>query len=237
LMVLEAFYKISAIPQILVDIYINYDCDINMSSLFELIVFSVSKLAIGADLKPPCSNELNVPPLVGSFSIAESPTEAVLFQDRALRAKALRVLVIMCSSLNEWVTVCNTPFVLSPSKSDYDKKETSQEDSKKSVVFTNKNHLNTVVLKDSSRTHSFSNRDAPEHNKEGQMLENFENIKNKKSIIKQGVQKFNSSPSKGIHFLIENGHLTDDKSVVHFLRNTPELNKTAIGEYLGDGKE
>lgn len=43
---------------------------------------------------------------------------------------------------------------------------------------------------------------------------------------------FFSSP-QGINYLLEEGFLKTPKEVAHFLKNTPELDKTQIGEYIG----
>ncbi len=50
-----------------------------------------------------------------------------------------------------------------------------------------------------------------------------------------GRKKFNMDPKKGIEYLIENGLLENTpESVAQFLYNGEGLNKTAIGDYLGE---
>jgi cytohesin len=50
-----------------------------------------------------------------------------------------------------------------------------------------------------------------------------------------GKKKFNTDSKKGMEFLIENNLVENDvKSVGHFLFNSDGLNKTSIGNYLGE---
>lgn len=63
--------------------------------------------------------------------------------------------------------------------------------------------------------------------------------KTRKRIILKGSRLFNESPKKGIEFLKENGIIVADEngniysSLAHFLRYTQQLDKKALGEYLG----
>ncbi|XP_014680243.1 PREDICTED: cytohesin-1-like, partial [Priapulus caudatus] len=61
-----------------------------------------------------------------------------------------------------------------------------------------------------------------------------ENPKAKQQHI--GRKKFNMDPKKGIEYLIDHGLLSSDSSddVAQFLFRGEGLNKTAIGEYLGE---
>ncbi|XP_019641930.1 PREDICTED: cytohesin-1-like [Branchiostoma belcheri] len=53
-----------------------------------------------------------------------------------------------------------------------------------------------------------------------------------------GRKKFNMDPKKGIQYLLENGLLKDDpEDIARFLHQLEGLNKTAIGEYLGEKNE
>ncbi|EPB82288.1 hypothetical protein HMPREF1544_10968 [Mucor circinelloides 1006PhL] len=63
--------------------------------------------------------------------------------------------------------------------------------------------------------------------------------KTRKRLILKGSRLFNESPKKGIKFLVENGVIEADEngdinaSLSHFLRSTQQLDKKALGEYLG----
>lgn len=58
---------------------------------------------------------------------------------------------------------------------------------------------------------------------------------NKTKMMSIGRKKFNMDPKKGIEFLIEKGLLQNTpESVAQFLHKGEGLNKTAIGDYLGE---
>ena len=63
--------------------------------------------------------------------------------------------------------------------------------------------------------------------------DNKNNPKNKQLSI--GRKKFNMDPKKGIEYLIENGLLQNTPNdIAQFLYKGEGLNKTAIGDYLGE---
>lgn len=55
-------------------------------------------------------------------------------------------------------------------------------------------------------------------------------------IMSLGCKKFNMDPKKGIEFLVENGLLKkdDEQDIAVFLYRGEGLNKTAIGDFLGE---
>lgn len=69
--------------------------------------------------------------------------------------------------------------------------------------------------------------------------ETFEARKLKKDTREKGIQLFNKKPKKGIAFLQENNMLGKEDSDIadFFLKNDDRLDKTMIGEYLGEPHE
>lgn len=66
----------------------------------------------------------------------------------------------------------------------------------------------------------------------------YESAKTAKSLFKQGVELFNKKPKKGVALLQKERLLGDDPAqVALFLRSTPDLDKTQIGELLGSPDE
>ncbi|RCI05093.1 GDP/GTP exchange factor for ARF [Rhizopus stolonifer] len=74
---------------------------------------------------------------------------------------------------------------------------------------------------------------------ESRKVEELLERKKRKRLILEGASRFNESPKKGIAFLLEMNVITADKnddinkSLSHFLRSTQQLDKKALGEYLG----
>uniref|UniRef100_A0A1A9WX99 Uncharacterized protein n=1 Tax=Glossina brevipalpis TaxID=37001 RepID=A0A1A9WX99_9MUSC len=61
---------------------------------------------------------------------------------------------------------------------------------------------------------------------------------NKDKQMSIGRKKFNMDPKKGIEYLVENRLLRHDpQDVAHFLYKGEGLNKTAIGDYLGENND
>ncbi|XP_068617619.1 Golgi-specific brefeldin A-resistance guanine nucleotide exchange factor 1 [Battus philenor] len=63
----------------------------------------------------------------------------------------------------------------------------------------------------------------------------LDNIKNMKKWVTQGTELFNQKPERGIEFLQEHGVLAtplDPHEVAIFLRENPDLDKKMIGEYI-----
>jgi len=56
-------------------------------------------------------------------------------------------------------------------------------------------------------------------------------------LLKQGIEKFNEKPHKGIIFLQEGGFVDGTpENIADLLLNTPGFEKTSIGQLLGDEK-
>lgn len=67
----------------------------------------------------------------------------------------------------------------------------------------------------------------------------FENMKTKKKSVLEGVKRFNQKPKKGIQYLIESECISSrtPSEIAKFLLKTEGLNKSMIGEFLGEGEE
>ena len=71
--------------------------------------------------------------------------------------------------------------------------------------------------------------------------EELRTIRQKKRLINQSIDLFNSNPSKSIQFLKDNNIFSNDDSIfmhqlVKYLRETPSLDKKVIGDYLSNRK-
>eukprot|EP00126_Sphaerothecum_destruens_P015805 Sdes_comp9851_c0_seq1m1396 len=55
-------------------------------------------------------------------------------------------------------------------------------------------------------------------------------------LLRAGIHKFNRSPKRGIHFLVQKGFLPDacPLEIALFLKSQTGLSRTAIGDFLGD---
>ncbi|XP_076950477.1 brefeldin A-inhibited guanine nucleotide-exchange protein 5-like [Bidens hawaiensis] len=82
LMVIRMLEKICKEPQMLIDLYMNYDCDLEAPNLFERMVTTLSKIAQGSqDLDPNSANSV---------------------QNGTLKGSSLQCLVSVLKSLVDW---------------------------------------------------------------------------------------------------------------------------------------
>ncbi|ORX80331.1 hypothetical protein BCR32DRAFT_293898 [Anaeromyces robustus] len=294
---LEGLLKVCENPQTLVDIYLNYDCDLNLESVFEKLINSCARIAQGHGLKK--NNK------------SSNQNDISVQQETELRICGTKCLVSIINSMVEWTkelqpngnvgdfpndlnintmedevnenasegtlnnmkekkrnsnvsSAASSTVNLTALKQD-DIKSTTTGDMQKNNSFSNlstysnsnnsasfrdallpqnqihnvliyKNPLGSVSLNDINRqaspqpTTSNATSDA--------LNAKFEEVLSKKHALSKGINLFNIRPKKGIEFLIKEGFLTRDLDTIsQFLHNTSGLNKTAIGEYLGEGDD
>ncbi|KAJ3102351.1 guanine nucleotide exchange protein for ADP-robosylation factor [Phlyctochytrium planicorne] len=67
----------------------------------------------------------------------------------------------------------------------------------------------------------------------------FESLKHRKQVLMEGIKRFNFKPKKGIQFLLDSACIPSrtPKDIALFLLHTEGLNKSMIGEFLGEGDE
>lgn len=176
LSVLRMLEKVCKDPQMLVDLYVNYDCDLDAPNAFERMVTTLSRIAQGTQNVDP--NSVNAT------------------QIGSIKGSSLQCLVSVLKSLVDWEKL---------------RRESKQNEDHKSVE------------EDSSAAESQGN---------------FEKVKAHKSTMEAAISEFNRHPGKGIEFLKLNSLVENTPvSVAQFLRNTPNLDKVMIGDYLGQHEE
>lgn len=184
--VLRMLEKVCKDPQMLVDLYVNYDCDLKAPNLFERMVTTLSKIAQGAQNADPKS--------------------ATASQTGSIKTSSLQGLVNVLKSLVDW----------EKSHKDLEKQNKGKESSEETVF----------------------PRDSNEYKSREDSVSNFEKLKAHKSTIEAVIFEFNRQPGKGIQHLLSSGLVENSPaSVAQFLRNTPNLDKVMLGDYLGQHEE
>ncbi|KAH8504679.1 hypothetical protein H0E87_012060 [Populus deltoides] len=84
--VLRMLEKVCKDPQMLVDVYVNYDCDLEAPNLFERMVTTLSKISQGAQVADPNS--------------------AAVSQTTSIKGSSLQCLVNVLKSLLDWERSC-----------------------------------------------------------------------------------------------------------------------------------
>ncbi|KAL2613840.1 hypothetical protein R1flu_025532 [Riccia fluitans] len=191
--VLKMLEKICKEPQLLADVFVNYDCDLGVTNLFERMVNSLAKLAQGTPMQDPNTVAQNI----------------------AVKASSLQCLVNVLKSLMGYtakhqlapaVAVSGLSFTEDPSPGEVASSDSTDSEQKEAKVET--------------------------------QADQVEKAKDYKSKMEVAVSKFNEKPSKCVSYMVENGLCPrEPRAIAQFMRTTPGLDKTMIGDYLGQHEE
>ncbi|KAK2727991.1 hypothetical protein QYM36_008460 [Artemia franciscana] len=204
-LVINALTRICADAQCVVDIYVNYDCDLAAANIYERLVNALSNIVQDQH----------------SVSIGATPN-----QKKALRIKALECLVSILKRMVEWSReLYVNSHALSNLGAESKNKDVS-EDSGKNTMVSN-GSVNSLSSSASSPNAALQGKeDNPEQ---------FEVLKHQKDIWEQGIDIFNRKPKKGITYLQENGLLGNRaEDIASFLLNDERPDKAVVGNFLGD---
>ncbi|KAG8447080.1 hypothetical protein GDO86_014507 [Hymenochirus boettgeri] len=208
-MVIQSLTRICADAQCVVDIYVNYDCDLNAANIFERLVNDLSKIAQGRS-----GHELGMSPL----------------QELCLRKKGLECLVSILKCMVEW----SKDLYVNPNLQSIlgQEKNTDPEstDNKTPEITGRRYSASSVDSTVSSGIGSTSTQasiaDDPEQ---------FEVIKQQKEIIEHGIELFNKKPKRGLQYLQEQEMLgVTPQDIAQFLHQEDRLDFTQIGDFLGE---
>ncbi|KAE9417648.1 hypothetical protein Angca_008878 [Angiostrongylus cantonensis] len=211
-MALESIVQLWRIPGLVTELYLNYDCDLYCSNVFE----ELTKLLVE-----------NAFPVSGLHAHSLISLDALLVvidmidQNCICRQASLGIPNL---KLNSKAAAALPHPILSGF-------EIGQR------ILANESDMNTSSLeRDVPRTMAkdvmpSANRHSPSHS-----LPSMEQVieqKKRKRILAEGTELFNQSPKKGIEFLREKGLLgADSASVVYWLRTNPQLDKKKIADYI-----
>ncbi|XP_019897421.2 brefeldin A-inhibited guanine nucleotide-exchange protein 1 isoform X2 [Esox lucius] len=208
-MVIQTLTRICADAQGVVDIYVNYDCDLNAANIFERLVNDLSKIAQGR-----AGHELGTTPV----------------QELTLRKKGLECLVSILKCMVEW---SKDQYVNPNSQTSLGQEKPLEQETSETKAPDTINRYGSINSLDStassgigSYSTQMSGTDNPEQ---------FEVLKQQKEIIEQGIDLFNKKPKRGIQYLQEQGMLgTTPEDLAQFLHQEERLDSTQVGEFLGD---
>lgn len=245
-LILGVFIRLCQDPQALVEIYLNYDCDRSApENIYEKLMNIVSKIG-QTHFAPPTKEELqagsskhasgshgpSIPPSLSTSALAqESPQYAGLSPEIKLRRQSLECLVAALKSLVAW---SSTP----KQHGDENLARQSVDDDRRNST----SELSTTPTRDGSRRSMSgypSQSVTPDIPIGDDDVNKLESEKMRKTMLQDGIKKFNFRPKRGIEFLVQNGFIPSHSShdIAHFLLANDGLSKAVIGEYLGEGEE
>ncbi|XP_037525238.1 Golgi-specific brefeldin A-resistance guanine nucleotide exchange factor 1 isoform X1 [Rhipicephalus sanguineus] len=229
----EAVLQFWRIPGLITELYLNYDCDLFCSNLFEDLTKVLSKNAFPvAGLQP--IHLLSLDALLAVIDSIETRCHfRMLSESQAARGGALSGSLLDGDGegFHPEQAVPLDHCRVAPFGYQLGQQLVHNQDgAPQSPASGVKPHIRSSVFMRPNRKSISEN--IPSH-------EELMAIKHKKKLLASGTEHFNSRPSKGIEFLQEHGLLSDPldpNEVALFLRDNSQLDKKKIGEYIANRK-
>lgn len=222
--------RICTDPRLLVELYLNYDCDPAAPNVFEYLVEFASRQALKAAPEPehlPSKMsidrqkirvyDLNAPPAVAIARLMTPKTLPLIKDDVAyyqLKVSALESVVNVLRSLVLW-----------------SQRESRRENANEPVSGTTSPEPKSASSSRVDISSEISETDDPER---------FASRKLTKKILDAATQDFNFSPNRGLRKFHDAGLLQnpeDPKEVARLLITIDGLDKAKLGEFLGKSNE
>ncbi|KAG1671977.1 hypothetical protein FOA52_013349 [Chlamydomonas sp. UWO 241] len=209
--VLVAIRPLCAEPQLLVDLFVNYDCDLQAPCLYERTIASLSRLAHLTDA-----------------GLESRPHQMGKVQEQArrielVRSEALRSALSVVGVLKEWA---------SPIREALEARQAAQ--AQQALLAA---AATAPTDEDDPRTTGPGGYGGAALTREPE-VERFEAAHSHKASLARGLMMINVKPIKGIQYLLSRGLIPGDQSpasIAAFLRaHISELSKTALGELFGE---
>ncbi|XGW13828.1 hypothetical protein V3C99_000264 [Haemonchus contortus] len=211
-MALESIVQLWRIPGLVTELYLNYDCDLYCSNVFE----ELTKLLVENAFPMSGLHAHSLISLDALLVVIDMIDQNCLCRQAALVAPPPDADPKVASAL---------PL---PILSGY---EIGQRIVASGSDFSNSTPERTVPEPMPKTLLPSANRHAPSHRMP--TMEQVIDQKKRKRIFAEGTELFNQSPKKGIEYLREKGLLdADAKSVVNWLRTNPQLDKKKIADYI-----
>jgi brefeldin A-inhibited guanine nucleotide-exchange protein len=214
--VMDNFYKLAGTPKFFVELYVNYDCDIDEKDLLNRIVFALSKISQGKYTKNEHSGMI-------------TPQQEYL-----LRTRALDILTMITRTL----------LMFTQDQVGWNNREDPRQDiiDGHSTGNNTQTNANLTINPDLEMTEDgVSMLDVTQS--DSTLKEKLDLNRKMKSDITTAVEKFNIKVKSGILYLKKIGLVSKDnkdqeaKDIAYFLKNSHGLKKEHIGEWLGENNE
>lgn len=217
--VLDVFHTICKDPSAQLELFINYDCDLDAINLFSKIVDGFAKIAKNPNLS---SSSRGAVDFISSGKRATS-------EDQQIRAMGLEGLVHILRSLEQssCLTTPHSSIAMKPAGESY-------------IA----NIMVDAVTATAPGSSAVAEAASLEINDTDISATNSVQVFGKKQKMQEeldtGILRFNMSPKQGIEYLSRLGHLdsTSPKAIAaFFMQYHDRLDKTLLGDYLGRERE
>ena len=234
--------------KVLIELYLNYDCDVNAKAhenLWERLVTSLARVMTGIPDGTPNDKPLppsTITPYLDRVSTATVPL--TVSQLVPLTKEQTKELYSPIGDLNELrlrLLDLLVGGILKPLASWCDERAKSKAMMDIQATKKSLETLNELSPSDKPGLGLSMTEDSP--NKAKMAVEDdpaaFETLKVKKQQMVEGIRLFNIKPKKGIQLLLDSKNIPSRTpiAIAKFLNTTEGLNKSVLGEFLGEGNE
>ncbi|KAL4239944.1 G-box binding factor [Mactra antiquata] len=233
---LESIVQLWRIPGLVTELYLNYDCDLYCTNLFEDLTKLLSKNAF---------------PVAGLFSTHLLSLDALRTvvdgieqhcHSRILKSTTSSTNTVQADNAKKTTDAGVTEGQQGASTTDGDKVESTSGSTSSVNTAVQKSGQNKDVTNETISNKAKEPRKGP-YIKPNRMkvkddlptLDQLIALKQRKRVYHTGTEYFNQKPTKGIAYLQEQGLLSDPLDpgeVVTFIKENPKIDKKVLGEYI-----
>jgi brefeldin A-inhibited guanine nucleotide-exchange protein len=259
---LNVLIRLCQDPQALVEIYLNYDCDrSSLENIYERLINVISKITqtvitpgsisvekdtLSSSASSSSRTGPSIPPNLSTAGPSDINGQESNLKDGQpieyrLKRQSLECLCSVLKSLVIWSSKAANPLepshegisTMTPSASLGD--EIRSKDSLSLDRHGAGSGADTPNPASASTPDFASRVNTPDPVQDDPSR--FESAKERKTMLLEGIKKFNFKPKRGIDFLVSKGFIPSREpiEVARFLLYADGLNKAQIGEYLGEG--
>ena len=218
-------------PKLMADVFVNYDCDLDSTNLFERFVEALASVAAPPKRKAdPGSRDGDAGNNSYEYSVANAHVSSMTAEDvkleQSLRLEALECLGVLLESLRDWVA------------GDCREDKSAEEGGEETRGLDDAGSGGSPFGSEGS-----GSRDGPETKTKTnavseKTLAGIEAMKASKTEYQSAIALFNAKPKKGIEAMQRLRRCGETPAeIASFLRDTPDLDKTTVGDYLGERDE
>ncbi|EGZ07279.1 hypothetical protein PHYSODRAFT_528113 [Phytophthora sojae] len=239
---LESLLEFCREPALMLDLYINYDCDVHCTNLFEVLCKSLAKNCQSMSGADGSLNALTLLCLEGLLAVIESiarrcplNTPAKTSGSRTFGSNS-GVLSLKGSDLARF-TAGASP-VTESSSGEFPMEDISPMSSVRDLMHLVMSGSESDSDSEQSEPDNAADQLAWLHTARERTAEVLQQRKHAKKRYALAAEKFNNDQKNWMAFSQQIGLLPEKltpESVASFLLHTPGLNKTLIGDYIGDG--
>lgn len=238
--ILDALISMCSDAQCIVDLFINYDCSLQSTNVFERIVTILSKIAQAKGQGN--TNDLQAKVRECNLRVRGFECLVSILKCMVDWSKDLYLNPFLTSSKRTGLKTCLiSDKKVSPTSGDNVKLCCNGLSVQEDIVSNNNNNNNNnnrIITNGFNNPNNFnsSNINSDIRPSARDNPEQIETTKMHKGIIEQGFDLFNRKPKRGIQFLQKHNYLgTSDNELAKFLfSNSDKLDKTTLGEFIGD---